>query len=57
MFGNSLCFKSEYLADDGKIEAYNEAGEFFWGGTTDAAERSKIVVQPVRIEIVEADDL
>ncbi len=26
-----LCFKSEYHHNDGRVEAYNSAGEFFCG--------------------------
>lgn len=29
LFEGQLCFKSEYANSDGKIEAYNSAGEFF----------------------------
>lgn len=30
--GQHVGFKSEYRTEAGKIEAYNEAGEFFCGG-------------------------
>jgi hypothetical protein len=46
--GNRLCFKSEY-ASDGKCDAYNAAGEYFWGGTSNAKARAALMVQPVRI--------
>ncbi len=26
-----ICFKTEYRTEDGRIEAYNEAGEFYCG--------------------------
>ena len=42
-----LCFKSEYHHDDGRIIAYNSAGEFFC--TQDAR------IQPVSMN-VERDD-
>lgn len=37
---NTLAFKSEYRTNEGKIEAYNEAGEFLCVG-------SDALVQPV----------
>jgi hypothetical protein len=43
---DSLGFKSEY-SKDGKIEAYNEAGEFFVAGCSDEPCRREIMVQPV----------
>lgn len=42
-----LGFKTEYRESDGKIQAYNEAGEFFWAGTKEESERRRIIVQPV----------
>lgn len=47
IFNNSVCMKSEYYTDKGEIEAYNEVGEFFWGGTESYVERDKLIVQPV----------
>lgn len=49
-YHGSLCFKSEY--DD----YFTESGKAFWGGTSTAEERAKIVVQPVRVEIDEGLD-
>ena len=43
---NMLCFKSEYRTQEGKIEAYNVAGEFFAAG-------SDTVVWPVHIEEID----
>ena len=43
-----LCFKSEYR-QEGKIEAFNSAGEYFWGGTNLEENRTKILVQPVKV--------
>lgn len=48
-----LCLKDEYGSADG---SYNEAGERFWGGVTDAAEREKLVVQPVEPKWEEYED-
>lgn len=31
LFKNTLCFKSEYRSPKGKVDAYNEAGEYFHG--------------------------
>lgn len=44
IFQDLLCFKDEYGSAG---NAFNEAGEIFWGGTTDVTERRKLVVQPV----------
>ena len=44
IFEDHLCFKDEYGSSG---NSYNEAGEIFWGGTTDETERRKLVVQPV----------
>ena len=46
VFEGSLCSKSEYLTD-GNIEAFNCAGEAFWGGTSTQISRISLVVQPV----------
>ena len=43
LWGEYLCLKSEY----GDGEAFNEAGEAFWGGITNAGERAELTVQPV----------
>ena len=48
-----LCLKSEYRNKDGNIEAFNEAGEFFWGGAKDHKQRDGIEVQPVYIKWIE----
>ena len=39
-----LCFKSEYREDDGRIRAFNSAGEFFCRG-------NDALVQPVYMRI------
>ena len=44
-----LCFKSEYRTKSGRIEAYCDTGEFFWGGTTRHSDREAIVVTPVEM--------
>lgn len=48
IFEGHLCFKSEYTVDDNNVEAYNEGGEFFWGGTDTHSERHNLIVQPVK---------
>ncbi len=53
--GNHLGFKSEYRTTDGKIEAFNEAGEFFWGGTETADERIQLIVQPLNVVKIEIE--
>lgn len=40
-----LCFKTEYRQDDGRVMAYNSAGEFF------CAEGNDTIVQPVMVEV------
>lgn len=44
-----LCFKSEYRHDDGRVMAYNSAGEFFCG------DGDKHIVQPVEMVITEEE--
>jgi len=43
MYQDTLCFKTEY----GIGEAFNEAGEAFWGGAQSEHDRKLVVVQPV----------
>lgn len=43
-----LCFKSEYAQDDGRVKAFNSAGEYFCG------EGNSEIVQPVIM--IEEDD-
>lgn len=49
--GKHVGFKSEYLTNSGNLEVFNEAGEAFWGGTSVAEERDKIMVIPLIVEI------
>jgi hypothetical protein len=45
-YGN-LCFKTEYQAADGRIEAYVAgSGEMFWGGTISAKDQRGVYVMP-----------
>jgi hypothetical protein len=55
MFNDSLCFKSEYRTD-GKIEAFCESGEFFWGGTSANEDRNRLMVQPVKVVITQESE-
>ncbi len=48
--GESVGLKSEYRESNGQIEAYNECGEFFWGGAKTEAERRALIVQPLEYE-------
>lgn len=48
-FNDSLCFKTEYSVT-GRIEAYNCAGEYFWGGVSTEKEREKLIVTPCHPE-------
>lgn len=54
-YNGSIGFKSEYLNSEGNIEAFNSAGEFFWGGVSTHLERVRVVVQPVMIVKREVD--
>lgn len=47
MYKDLLCFKSEYGANEGGIEAFNVAGEYFMP--------RNVYVQPVTYEIKEED--
>lgn len=44
IYQDRLCFKDEYGSAG---NSYNEAGEIFWGGTTDRQDRNTLTVQPV----------
>lgn len=54
IFEDRLCFKSEYL-NDGDIEVFNEAGEYFWGGMSMKADRDSLIVQPVTYRWVDEE--
>jgi hypothetical protein len=56
VFKDSVCMKSDYRTDKGELEAFNEAGEFFWGGVETYAEREKLIVQPVTSEWVDEEE-
>jgi len=44
----ALCLKTEYGDNEGRIDAYIvDSGEFFWGGTNNAAEQRQVLVTPV----------
>jgi len=45
--GDALCLKTEYDS----LEAYNEAGERFWGGVKSKEELAQVLVVPIDIEI------
>lgn len=46
--GGSLCFKSEYTSETGRIDAYVvSTGEAFWGGVLTATEQRLLPVTPV----------
>ena len=47
-FHDRLCFKSEYVTDE-SMDCFNEAGEYFVGGTVDETERRLLKVQPVTV--------
>jgi len=49
LFKGAVCLKSEY-----NQEAYCASGEAFWGGTSDPAERAKLMVMPLDIYDEEA---
>ena len=46
-----VCFKTEYCKHDGRVEAYNSAGEVFYG------DGNNHMVQPVKIEIEDIEEL
>ena len=50
LFLDSLCFKSEYYTDDGRVQADNSAGEFFHGSDGGAT-----IVQPVAMVVEEVE--
>jgi hypothetical protein len=56
VFKDTLCFKSEYRNAGGEIEAFNEAGEYFWGGAKNITDRENLIVQPVLPEWKEVEN-
>jgi hypothetical protein len=55
--GSCLGFKSEYKTESESYpgfwqsDAYVvESGEYFWGGTSDARKREKLLVLPINVE-------
>lgn len=45
--GDTLCLKTEYRNNEGRIDAYIvESGEFFWGGAKSDLEQREILVTP-----------
>lgn len=56
VFNHSVCMKTEYKTNNSELEAFNEAGEFFWGGTESCVAREKLIVQPVIAEWIEEDE-
>ena len=42
---NLICFKSEYYFENGRVKAFNSAGEYFHGSDDNR------IVQPVRLEV------
>ena len=53
---DSLCFKSEYRTPEGKIEAFCDSGEFFYGGAPTEEARGALLVQPVMLIIEEVEE-
>lgn len=42
-------FKSEYKTPEGRLEVYNETGEYFCAGTTTKSDQESLIVQPVSV--------
>lgn len=50
IYNGTICLKSEYISDEGAIEAYIVgSGEMFWGGTTIAEKLNKLKVKKIKI--------
>ncbi|MER9524054.1 hypothetical protein NKI96_10760 [Mesorhizobium sp. M0292] len=50
LFGDTLAVMTEYATDASvrQRDAYIvDSGEYFWGGTSQAADRAKLIVQPL----------
>jgi len=56
VYNDNLCFKTEYITQQGKLEAYCETGEFFVGGATTEELRCQLMVQPVVAVWVDEDE-
>ncbi|HFK1771736.1 TPA: hypothetical protein ACGXGV_004179 [Bacillus paranthracis] len=49
-FGNTVGFKSEYMAG-GAVEAFIVgSGEMFWGGTSGALKQRELMVEPIELK-------
>lgn len=48
LYENQICFKSEYGNNNGDIEVFNDAGEYFTP--------RNVIVTPLEYEIYEIDD-
>ena len=49
---NTLCMKTEYGNNEGRIDAYIvESGEFFWGGTSKPEDQRGVYVMPLVLTI------
>ncbi len=58
MFHEALCLKTGYRKPDGDLEAYNKAGEIFWGARgcmRDRKARENLIVQPVMVVMEDTD--
>ena len=53
LFNGNVFLKSEY----GSNESFCESGEYFWGGTTTKEDMANLIVQPLIVEITNAEDL
>jgi hypothetical protein len=53
MHGDTLCLKTEYGSNEGRIDAYIvSSGEFYWGDAPQTIENQrKQLVRPVRAEL------
>ncbi len=56
--GETLCLKTEYLTDDGRIEAYIVgSGEFFVGGVSDDKRNSlRVIAMDTELNLSDEED-
>lgn len=53
---DTLCVKTEYGNNEGRIDAYIvESGEFFWGGAKSFLEQREVLVTPAVLAAYEAE--
>ena len=56
LWKDQVCFMTEYFGNMGGHDAYNEAGEYFWGDAKTIEERDNLIVQPMRLKKIQLEE-